>query len=111
MGFFSAIGSKISQGANWLGRKVGQGAQYVGQKVSDLASAGASIASKIPGADLIAKGLSGVAAIGNSAVNAGKALVGGHGGLGGVSNAIQDGIAHATGVLQAGNDLNTHFKN
>ena len=101
MGLFQ----KLSGAANYFGRKIGAGAQWLGQKVSDAASAASSIASKIPGGALIGAGLNGVAGVGRSIVDAGKALVGGHGGLGGVSSAIQDGIAQGTKVLQSGNTL------
>lgn len=106
MGLFQ----KISGAANYLGRKVGAGAQWIGKKVYDVAGAASSIASKIPGAGLIAGGLAGVSGIGKSIVDAGKALVGGHGGLGGVSSAIQDGIAQGARVLESGNTLMDHVR-
>ncbi len=87
MGFFSNLGSKISQGANWLGRKVGQGAQYIGNKVVDLANA---VPFSNPISDI-------ARAAGGALSKTGQALVGGHGGLGGAIKAAEDGVRNVVG--------------
>ena len=92
MSWFGAI----SKGANWLGRKVGQGAQFLGNKLS----AGAHfLGNKISSIPIVGSAIGGalntVGDIGNSVVDAGKALVGGHGGLAGAGKAIEQGVAKA----------------
>ena len=87
MGFFSSLGSKISKGANWLGRKVGQGAQYIGNKVVDLANA---VPFSNPISDI-------ARAAGSALTNTGKALVGGHGGIGGAIQAAENGVKNVVG--------------
>jgi len=101
MGFFSALGSKLSNAANYVGRKVGQAAQFVGSKVSEGANAAANLADKIPGANVVGDALRSVGHVGGAINDAGKALQGGNGGLSGVKAAIGRGIGAAHQALTA----------
>ena len=100
MGFFQSLGSKISGAANFLGRKVGAAAQYVGQKVQQGANAAANLADKVPilGSG-IGDALRSAGGVGDAITDAGKALVGGHGGLAGVQDAIGRGVDAAKNTL------------
>ena len=98
MGFFQGIGSKLKGAANWIGRKIGAASQYVGAKVKDVANGVADYVDAVPGASMISGALRGVGGIGDSIVNGGKALVGGHGGLMGVARAAEDGFGKADSI-------------
>jgi len=98
MGFFQGLGAKLSGAANFIGRKIGAASQYVGGKVAKIANGIADYVDAVPGASMISGALRGVGGIGDSIVNGGKALVGGHGGLMGAARAVEDGLGKAENV-------------
>jgi hypothetical protein len=46
MGFFSSLGSKISNGVNFLGNKVADGAQWLGSKVGSIGDSVSNLAAR-----------------------------------------------------------------